>query len=131
MARFRAFIVLAACAAMGCAEEPATPMSGVYTWSAEVNTFRPCGGDKTFWVIAPDSVLQSLRSAHDALVSGEGRGILVTAILRHSGRTPEGFAERYDGLIGVAQVLEVDSSIPPACRETTWALPGRRPTYWP
>ncbi len=117
-------------AVFGCAGPP-DPISGVYTWGAEVNTFRPCGGDKTFWVVAPDSVLHTLRSAHDSLASEPAQGILVEVMTMHSGRKPEGFAKRYDGVLGIVEVLSVQDSVPARCLETSWALPGRRPSYFP
>jgi hypothetical protein len=113
-----------------CDDVP-TPMLGIYTWGHEVRTFRSCGGTEVHWVQAPERVLQQLRQAHDSLTSEPYQGILVEAYLRHSADEPQGFARDYDGLIRVDSVLSVQGEIPDSCRDTTWALPGRRPTYFP
>jgi hypothetical protein len=121
-----ACITLGGLASLGCSSGP-TPMLGVYTWGAEVNTFRYCGGTTELWVAGPPPVVQELRAAHDSLTSRPYQGILVEAYLRHSGRVPDGFALDYDGLIEVAEVLRVEGDVPATCLDTTWAVPGHEP----
>lgn len=125
----RAILAAAILVCGGCKKGP-EPLLGVYTYGPEVNSFRPCGGSDTFWVLGADSVLQALRAAHDSLSAGPGEGILVRAFTRHSGRGREGFAQRYDANLGITQVLETTAPVPEHCLETEWALPGRRPTYF-
>ena len=125
----RAILAAAMLVCSGC-NKGAEPLLGVYNYGPEVNTFQPCGGSDIFWVVGADSILQSLRAAHDSLVAGPGEGILIRAFTRHSGRVREGFAERYDANLGITQVLATTALVPENCIKTEWALPGRRPTYF-
>ena len=125
------FLVLAPLVALTLIDNDPTPMLGVYTWGPEVNTFRSCGGPDVRWVQAPAGILSRLRDAHQDLTDEPYQGILIEAHLRHSGDEPDGFALDYDGLIRVDSVLSIEATVPTSCLDTTWALPGRRPTYLP
>jgi hypothetical protein len=108
-----------------------TPMLGVYTWGAEVNTWRSCGGTETRWVQARPRIRDQLAEAHRRLTTRPYQGILVRAYLRHSGSTPDGFALDYDGLIRIDSVLSIGHAVPASCLDSTWALPGRRSSFLP
>jgi hypothetical protein len=124
-------LTLAAVVGLTLMDDGSAPMIGIYTWGPEVNTFRSCGGAEVRWVQAPADLLSQLRGAHQSLTSEPYQGIFVAAYLRHSGYEPEGFALRYDGLVHVDSVRSISAEVPTNCLDTTWALPGRRPTYFP
>ncbi len=101
--------------ALACDRSP-PPVSGVYTWGHEVETFQPCGDAAVFWVEASESVLQELRTAHDSLTSEPYQGVFLQAHVTRAADATDGFAEQYDGVVRVTEVMEIEPVIPQGCR---------------
>ena len=85
----------------------------------EVESFRPCGSKKAYWVRGGDRTLQPLRQRAERLREMRGKPyqpIYVEAtgtIDTKSAR--EGFARDYDGVVRLRKVARVSNAIPQAC----------------
>ena len=78
---------------------------GMYTWGAEVDIFQPCGSDNVFWVSASSWVkgplIQYVKNASITPYQPiyiEFRGHMLDEVR-------DGFAEQYDGLVRVSEVM--------------------------
>ena len=90
--------------------------AGEYVWGAEVNTFRPCGSDSVFWVLASPELLDELRTAHGTLTTKPYEPIYVRVHGGRSSEKPDGFAEQYNGYFRITAVLEARRERPGKCR---------------
>ncbi len=72
---------------------------GKYTFGQEVETFTPCGSSKSYWVEAPQSILNPLRTK--AKQQGEYEPIDVELTYRHSTESSTSLAQIYDGVVKV------------------------------
>ena len=93
----------------------ADPVAGCYVFGHEVNVFKPAGTDSAFWVTGSQDVLQQLRTTHDSLTSRPYEAIFARVIAQPSSRTPDGFAQDYDGLLEVRRVVELRRAVPGEC----------------
>ena len=89
-------------------------LKGHYVWGAEVNTFRPCGNDKTFWVDGNAASVKELELKYQALAKKpyEETFAVVSGNLGDRDLKSEGFDAVYDGLITIEKVhsLAISSS---------------------
>ena len=90
--------------------------TGLYVWGAEVNSFRPCGTDSVFWVLAAPELLTRLRTAHDSLTKRPYEPVYVRIRGHRSSQKTDGFAEETHGYFQVTAVLEIRRPRPSECR---------------
>jgi len=90
--------------------------AGEYVWGAEVSTFRPCGSDSVFWVLASPQLLDKLRTAHGTLTTKPYEPIYVRVRGARSPEKRDGFAEEYNGYFRITAVLETRRERPGECR---------------
>ena len=89
--------------------------NGLYTRGAEVNVFQPCGSNEIFWVSASswvqgpllEYVQKSMNKPYQSIYM-EFRGSILDEVRG-------GFAQQYDGLIRVSEILDKSSDIPAQC----------------
>ena len=105
--------------ASGCATTDTARLRGHYTWGHEVNTFRPCGSNQTFWVTGDRAVLQPLRDRSAAASQARGKPyqpIYVEAYGVAEGKATDGFAADYDGTYRFTAARVVDNASPSDCQ---------------
>ncbi len=109
----------------GCATAEVSETTQIrYTWGAEVNVLSACGSDLELWVTGSKESVAELRAAHDSLTSSPYQGIFAEVTTRDSDAASDGFAEMYDGLIEVVDVISVSAEIPERCRPGGGANPS-------
>ena len=89
---------------------------GEYVWGVEVNTFRPCGSDSVFWVLATPELIGELRTAHRTLTTKPYQAIYVRVRGASSPEKPDGFAEQYNGYFRITELLEARRERAGECR---------------
>ncbi len=79
---------------------------GVYTWGAEVETFAPCGGKKSYWVSGNSKLLEKLKNEHQKVTTKPYQGIDVTLVgtIDTSKKDLDGFAAEYDGVFNLTSI---------------------------
>jgi hypothetical protein len=105
---------LNACASSRSALEDPT-RAGSYVWGAEVNSFKPCGSDSVFWVLAPPDLLMRLRTAHDSLTTRPYERIYIRVKGHRSSEKTDGFAGETSGYFQITDILEIRRLIPGEC----------------
>jgi hypothetical protein len=95
-------------------------LRGRYYFGHEVESFRPCGSKKAYWVRGGDRTLQPLRQRAERLREMRGKPyqpIYLEATGTIDTKSPrEGFARDYDGLVHLRQVARISNAIPETCR---------------
>ena len=103
-----------ACASSRPAPEDPT-RAGSYAWGAEVNSFKPCGSDSVFWVLAPPDLLTRLRTAHDSLTTRPYERIYIRVKGHKSSQKTDGFAQETSGYFQITGILEIRRLVPGEC----------------
>lgn len=88
---------------------------GVYTFGAEVETFRPCGDSLTYWVTTSPPMWDHLRDLHQSLTTKPYQGIYVAVQGMPTDGERDGFAADYDGLFRIDTVYRSSATIPASC----------------
>lgn len=72
----------------------------------EVRSFVPAGSDKEYWFVDKTGVLLDM---YDRVTGGQKNGCSVKAVLKveYNGKWDDGFAEQYDGVYLVREVISV------------------------
>jgi hypothetical protein len=120
MPRALVFAVLLAGTVTACASEGSSQLRGKYYWGNEVETFHPCGSEKSFWVVGDKSLLQPLHDKATELSQAKGQPyqpIYIEASGRSEGKANDGFAADYDGVYRLTAVKTVGDSAPSDCIE--------------
>ena len=83
-------------------------LEGVLRMGHEVRSFVPSGSDKEYWVVDKTGKLGGM---YDRVTGGKKNGSPVRAVLKleYGGRRGDGFAEQYDGVWLVREVVRVAS----------------------
>lgn len=80
-------------------------MRGSYIYGHEVNTFKPCGQKKVFWVLGEDKTLLALKNQYKKYT----RKPYAEVYLEMSGTlkpsASDGFAMDYDGQVLIGKIL--------------------------
>ncbi len=117
--RSRSAPVLLLAMLSGCTT-PSAVHDGVYIWGAEVETFSPCGTDKTWWVLTSEPLWLQLRDAHQALTTRPYEGIFAEVSGYYDGPASQeaggGFATQYDGLFRITAVRFTRSRADSDCK---------------
>lgn len=81
-------------------------MKGVMCMAHEVRSFIPDGSDDEYWIVDKTGRLEEL---YDKVTGGQKSGEPVNAILRleYNGKWDTGFAEDYDGVFFVREIVEM------------------------
>ncbi len=81
-------------------------MTGVMCMAHEVRSFIPDGSDDEYWIVDKTGRLEEL---YDKITEGQKSGEPVNAILRleYNGKWDTGFAEDYDGVFFVREIVEM------------------------
>lgn len=81
-------------------------MTGVMCMAYEVRSFIPDGSDDEYWIVDKTGRLEEL---YDKVTGGQKSGEPVNAILRleYNGKWDTGFAEDYDGVFFVREIVEM------------------------
>lgn len=81
-------------------------MKGVMCMAHEVRSFIPDGSDDEYWIMDKTGRLEEL---YDKVTGGQKSGEPVNAILRleYNGKWDTGFAEDYDGVFFVREIVEM------------------------
>lgn len=81
-------------------------MKGVMCMAHEVHSFIPDGSDDEYWIVDKTGRLEEL---YDKVTGGQKSGGPVNAILRleYNGKWDTGFAEDYDGVFFVREIVEM------------------------
>jgi hypothetical protein len=91
--------------------------SGRYYWGAEVDAFHPCGEATSYWVSASSWIQAPLIE----LVKAGSKQPYQPVFIRFRGHlldeVRDGFAEDYDGLIRISEILEMRAELPADCQE--------------
>ncbi|SRR6266436_271175 len=95
-----------------------TATRGRYYYGAEVESFHPCGSQNAYWVVGEEQMLKPLRDRTDKLRKPHGAypPIYVEFIGEvNEQEEREGFAESYDALFHLRQVVRVLNTVPKDC----------------
>ena len=92
---------------------------GLFYWGHEVESFKPCGSKKAYWVEGEKNTLQPLRDRTEKLREQRGKPyqpiyVEATGVIDTKSRR-EGFAENYDGLFHLSKVARVSNLVPKGC----------------
>jgi hypothetical protein len=98
-----------------CSADREQIYQGTYVWGAEVNTFRQCGFEETFWVSASSFVMRPLVDDYAANTVEPYQAIYIRFRGLELNEVVDGFAKDYDGLVRISEVLELSSTIPGDC----------------
>ena len=94
-------------------------LRGRFYWGHEVESFRPCGSKKAYWVKGDKNVLQPLRDRTERLREQRGKPyqpIYIEAVGAIDTKTKrEGFAEDYQGLFHLRKVVRLSDVVPKGC----------------
>jgi hypothetical protein len=102
-----------------CASAGDLQVRGNYYWGHEVESFRPCGSEKSFWVVGSDSVLKPLRDKAKLLARAAGKpyqAVYVEAFATREAKAEDGFAADYEGIYRFTGVRVVSASSPNNCK---------------
>jgi hypothetical protein len=91
------------------------PVTGLFRFGSEVQSFIPCGDTLEYWVTGRDEVWLDLRDRYDALMRAPYEPVFLRAVGMPTGRDSVGFAAEYDGVFRLDSVLEVSRSLEGAC----------------
>ncbi len=91
--------------------------AGRYYWGAEVNAFRPCGQAVSYWVSASSWVQAPLIELAETRSSQPYQPVFVKFRGHLLDEVRDGFAEDYDGLVRISEVLEMSAALPAECKE--------------
>lgn len=87
---------------------------GVYVFGPEVETFQPCGSASVYWTsYGPAGAL--IRDFHQKFTKARYQAIFLEFRGHILNEELDGFAENYDGLIRVSEVLDLKAEIPEDC----------------
>ena len=96
---------------------------GRFYWGHEVQSFRPCGSKKAYWVRGEEKALQSLRDRTEKLRRQRGKPyppVYIEALGKIDTESKrEGFAADYDGLFSLRKVVRVSNVVPKECAFAT------------
>ena len=95
---------------------------GTYVWGAEVNTFSPCGrGDKEWWVIGSDEVIDQLKTATERLTTEPYEGLYLRVTGGYAGPATEetggSFSTQYEGLFRISKVWSIRKTSKSDCQK--------------
>ncbi|MNC85879.1 hypothetical protein D3C83_14980 [compost metagenome] len=103
----------------GQAAGTAVPVSGEYFFGHEVESFRPCGSGKSYWVAGAEATLQPLRDRAERLRLQRGKPYQPVYLEAVGGLDTkskrEGFAASYDGLFYLDKIAGVSDNVPGTC----------------
>jgi hypothetical protein len=84
-------------------------VDGHYIFGAEVNTFSPCGSAKTYWVVGDSTKMASLRTSYLKWFTAAQPQPYSPMFAQFRGAISDGkrdgFAEDYDGLFSVDEIV--------------------------
>ena len=96
---------------------------GRFYWGHEVQSFRPCGSKKAYWVRGEEKTLQPLRDRTEKLRERRGKPyqpVYIEALGKIDTKSKrEGFAADYDGLFKLRKVVRVSNVLLKQCAFTT------------
>jgi hypothetical protein len=96
---------------------------GRFYWGHEVQSFRPCGSKKAYWVRGEEKTLKPVRERAEKLRQLRGKPyqpVYIEALGKIDTKSKrEGFAEDYDGLFNLRKVRRVLNVVPKECGFTT------------
>ena len=87
---------------------------GMYVYGAEVETFQPCGSEKAYWVSYAWAGIP-LKAFHQDNTDQPYEAIYLEFRGQLLDEKVDGFAENYDGLIRVSEILDLQSNVPDDC----------------
>lgn len=98
-------------------QTPPNSHAGHYTWGEEVNTFKPCGSEKVYWVDAEAVIQQDLINRYTTLALKPYDKVfaVVTGNLVDGKPETDGFESNYDGIIEVQSVISITGSTEADC----------------
>jgi hypothetical protein len=104
----------------GCNPSPQTSpatIKGHYTWGAEVNTFTPCGSEKTLWVVGESSILSDLEKKYSSITKKpyEKTFAIVSGNILDKDLNSDGFDADYDGRISIESIQSHSASSDKDC----------------
>ena len=81
-------------------------MKGEMSLAHEVRSFRPDGTDDEYWIVDKTGRLEDM---YDKITGGQKNGtpVDVTLRLEYNGKWDTGFAEDYDGVFFVREIVEI------------------------
>lgn len=81
-------------------------MKGEICLAHEVRSFRPYGSDDEYWIVDKTGQLEDI---YDKITGGKKNGepVNVTLKLEYNGKWDTGFAEDYDGVFFVREIVEI------------------------
>ena len=101
-----------------CASVDPPQLRGHYYWGHEVETFRPCASEQTFWVVGDNALLQPLRNKAAELAEAKGQpyqSVYLEASGMPEGKATDGFAADYDGVYRLTAVHGINKPSPASC----------------
>lgn len=85
------------------------PIKGLITFGHEVRTFEPCGSAKVYWIKdLPDAKLSKMYQDKTNSQSAPYTPMMAELVLKNIGKAHEGFAEQYDGVLELVEIISVE-----------------------
>ena len=91
-------------------------LKGHYVYGHEVNTFKPCGQKKTFWVTGPENTLRILEQKYVEYTSQPYDEVFLEISGKYIGKAKDGFAMDYDGQIFVFEMFQMQKKSENDCK---------------
>ncbi|MDD3773007.1 MAG: copper resistance protein NlpE [Weeksellaceae bacterium] len=88
-------------------------IKGLLTFGHEVRTFEPCGSSKTYWV--NDFSDGKLAKMYNEKIKNQltpYTPLMAELVVKNLGKTQEGFAEQYDGVLEIIEIKLVEHITP-------------------
>ena len=89
---------------------------GKYVWGHEVDSFKPCNSNKSYWVSASSWVKGPLLEYYKKLKLKPYEPIYIEFRGHVLNEAVDGFAVSYDGLIRISEVKTQINEIPETCK---------------
>ncbi len=94
----------------------ASTYQGNYTWGHEVNSFCPCNTNTCYWVKASPEIQQQLKQFVTQHTSESYQPVYIEFSGHLLDELPEGFAQDYDGLIQIDELIQLAPTRQDECK---------------
>jgi hypothetical protein len=116
MVLFFTQVLCMACSDPSRVSEPDMPeFAGIYIFGHEVNSFKACGADVTYWVRSSGGIAGEIRSFHEANTDKPYQPVYLVFQGNLLDEEADGFAADYDGLIHIDRLLTLSATVPDDC----------------
>ena len=89
---------------------------GHYIFGYEENSFKPCGDEKTYWVVGANEIMAKLESEYDKIATEPYQDVYIIFIGDFTGKAEQGFAADYDGQFMPTEIIEIRNKTEGDCQ---------------